>query len=122
MANGKILKKPRSSLKKFIVEKPIKRAGKVAVKLECWSPRDEILFNPKVMSDGLSAALADGDQEAFLEILHGWIAALNSRYSMQKLEEMTGISRRALYNLTKDDANPTAETIMSLARAVKAVA
>jgi DNA-binding phage protein len=91
-------------------------------KLQAWSPTDDILLNPKVMSDGLSAALAEGDQEVFLAILHGWISTLHLKFSMDELVKMTGISRRALYNLRKDDANPTAETIMSLARAVKRVA
>lgn len=91
-------------------------------KLEAWSPTEEIILNPKIMSDGLATALAEGDQEAFLEILHGWISALNFKFSMEELEKMTGISRRALYNLTKDDANPTAETIMNLARAAKRAA
>jgi len=74
------------------------------------------------MSDALSTALAQGDQEAFLEILHGWISALRQKFSMDELENLTGISRRALYNLTKDDANPTVETLMSLARVAKRAA
>lgn len=110
MAKTTTLKKQKTSPRKSMAKKQ---------KLEAWSPTDEILLNPKLMSDGLSAALAEGDQEAFLEILHGWISALKSKFSMDELEKMSGISRRALYNLTKSDANPTVETIMSLARAAK---
>ncbi len=110
MAKTMTSKKQKPSLRKSTAKK---------LKLEAWSPTEEILLNSKTMSDGLSSALAEGDQEAFLEILHGWIAALKFKFSMEELEKMTGISRRALYNLTKADANPTAETIMSLARAAK---
>lgn len=112
--------KAMTSKKRKLSQKP--STANASVRLEEWSPSQEIILNPQVMREGLAAALADGDREGIIEILQGWIAALNSRFTMDQLEEITGVSRRALYNLNKPDSNPTLETLMGIVRAAKSAA
>ena len=47
------------------------------------------------MREGLAAALADGDRKGIIEILQGWVAALNSRFTMGELETLMGIVKAA---------------------------
>jgi len=112
---------------KALISKKRKRSRKTSkvnssVRIENWSPSQEAILNPNIMREGLAAALAEGDREAIVEILQGWIAALNVRFTMDQLEEITGVSRRALYNISKPDSNPTLETVMGIVRAAKAAA
>jgi DNA-binding phage protein len=114
MAKVMTSKKRKLSLRPF--------SGKRSLQLEEWSPAHEAILNPQIMGDGIAAALAEGDREAILEILQGWISALNSRFTMDQLEKITGVSRRALYNLGKPDSNPTLETLMGIVKAAKSAA
>jgi DNA-binding phage protein len=112
--------KPVTSKKRKSSQKP--SMTKESVRLPDWSPVREVILNPQMMSEGLAAALAEGDREAIIEILQGWIAALHSRFTMDQLEKITGVSRRALYNLNKPDSNPTLETLMGIVKAARSAA
>ena len=112
--------KVMTSKKRKLSPKP--STAKSSVRLEDWSPSHEIILNPQFMREGIAAALATGDREGIIEILQCWISALNSRFTMDELEEITGVSRRALYNLSKPDSNPTLETLMGIVKAAKSAA
>lgn len=102
--------------------KPKTSPKKSTVKLKDWSPTRDLIENPDVVRAALSQAIAVGDRDAFVEIIQGCIAALLSVMPMEELVRKTKVSRRTLYALLKDGANPTTETVFSVMKAFKGAA
>ncbi len=92
------------------------------MKIEGWSPTQEFINDPQAIRTALAVVMAAGDREGFIEIIQGCISALQSVMTMDEIVRRTKISRRAIYKLMKDDANPTTDTVFNVMKALKGAA
>ena len=69
-----------------------------------------IFKNHKKIKAALAEALTDGDKEAFVEILSGYIRAHN----ISEVCNRTGLSRTVVYEAIGDKANPSLDTLCKI--------
>lgn len=69
-----------------------------------------IFKNHKEIKLALSEALMDGDKEAFVEILSGYVRAHN----ILEVCRRTGLSRTVVYEAISDDGNPSLDTLCKI--------
>ena len=64
----------------------------------------------KEIKIALSEALMDGDKEAFVEILSGYVRAHN----ILEVCRRTGLSRTVVYEAISDNGNPSLDTLCKI--------
>jgi len=75
-------------------------------------------IKPKDILNALMYCIEFSDYEAFRDIVDAYIKVHNK----VAIAKDMGVSRRALYHMVSDDANPTIQNIMSFYQAIKKAA
>lgn len=101
MDKKKTSKKPKKSLKKSITIN--------GIKLFHHDP-SAIFKNHKEIKQALSEALMDGDKEAFVEILSGYVRAHN----ILEVCRRTKLSRTVVYEAISEKGNPSLDTLCKI--------
>ncbi|MFN8943938.1 MAG: DNA-binding protein [Pseudobdellovibrionaceae bacterium] len=101
MDKTKILKKLKKQPKKSMVIN--------GVKLVPHNP-SLIFKNHKKIKTALSEALIDGDKEAFVDILSGYVRSHN----ILEVCRRTGLSRTVVYEAISEDGNPSLDTLCKI--------
>lgn len=101
MAKTKTSKGRKKSLKKSTVVN--------GVRLIPYDP-NEIFRNHKEIKEALAESLMDGDKEAFVEIMAGYVRAHN----ILEVCRRTGLSRTVVYAAISDHGNPSLETLCKI--------
>ena len=84
--------------------------------LEFSSHDPSLIFkNHKEIKKALFEALMDGDREAFVEILSGYVRAHN----VLEVCKRTGLSRTVVYEAISDDGNPSLDTLCKIMTSFK---
>lgn len=109
MDKTKTLKKPRKQPKKSM-----KING---IELVSHDP-SAIFKNHKEIKLALSEALIDGDKEAFVDILSGYVRAHN----ILEVCRRTGLSRTVVYEAIGENGNPSLDTLCKIMTSFKKVA
>jgi len=73
------------------------------------------LASPRYIANALSAALLDGDADAFKEILAAHLEVINKDSFYKK----AGVSRRSLFRMLSPEGNPTLENIAKVISTLK---
>jgi len=84
------------------------------IELKAHDP-SAIFKNHIEIKKALSAALMDGDKEAFIEILAGYIRTHN----VLKVCQRTKLSRTVVYEAMTQQGNPSLETLCKIMNAFK---
>lgn len=107
--------------KKKISKKP-KRQPKKSIKIngiEFVSHDPSAIFkNHKEIKQALAEALMDGDKEAFVDILSGYVRAHN----ILEVCRRTGLSRTVVYEAISENGNPSLDTLCKIMTSFKKVA
>jgi len=69
-----------------------------------------IFKNHREIKEALAESLMDGDKEAFLEILAGYVRAHN----ILEVCRRTGLSRTVVYEAIGDHGNPSLDTLCKI--------
>lgn len=109
MDKKKTLKKPKGQPKKSIVLN--------GIELVSHDP-SAIFKNHKEIKQALSEALIDGDKEAFVDILSGYVRAHN----ILEVCRRTGLSRTVVYEAIGENGNPSLDTLCKIMTSFKKVA
>jgi probable addiction module antidote protein len=72
----------------------------------------------KEIKQALFEALIDGDREAFVEILSGYVRSHN----VLEVCRRTGLSRTVVYEAISDDGNPSLDTLCKIMTSFKKAA
>ncbi len=99
-------KKKTSGDRKKLQKKSMQING---VKLLKHDP-SAIFKKHKEIKKALSEALIDGDKEAFVEILSGYVRAHN----ILEVCRRTKLSRTVVYEAISEDGNPSLETLFKI--------
>ena len=84
--------------------------------LEFSSHDPSLIFkNHKEIKKALFEALMDGDREAFVEILSGYVRAHN----VLEVCKRAGLSRTVVYEAISDDGNPSLDTLCKIMTSFK---
>jgi len=109
MDKTKTLKKLKKPLKKFIVINGV----------ELLKHDPSLIFkNHKEIKKALFEALFDGDKEAFVDVLSGYVKSHN----ILEVCRRTGLSRTVVYEAISDDGNPSLDTLCKIMTSFKKVA
>ena len=79
------------------------------VRLTGYDPR-AIFSDHKKIRFALAEALLDGDKDAFIEILAGYVRAHN----ISKVCRKTGLNRAVVYEAISEDGNPSLDTLCKI--------
>lgn len=79
------------------------------IKLISHDP-SKIFKNHTEIKKALFESLMDGDKEAFIEILSGYVRAHN----ILQVCKQTGLSRTVVYEAIREDGNPSLETLCKI--------
>ena len=109
MANRKTLKKPKKQPKKSTVIN--------GIELLDHDP-SAIFKNHNEIKQALFEALMDGDKEAFVDILSGYVRAHN----ILEVCRRTGLSRTVVYEAISEDGNPSLDTLCKIMTSFKKTA
>ena len=109
MDKKKTSKKPKKLLKKSTVIN--------GVELISHDP-SAIFKKHKEIKMALSEALIDGDKEAFVDILSGYVRAHN----ILEVCRRTGLSRTVVYEAISEDGNPSLDTLCKIMTSFKRAA
>ena len=109
MDKKKTLKKPKKSLKRSIQIN--------GFELLRHDPAS-IFKNHREIKQALAEALMDGDKEAFIDILSGYVRVHN----ILEVCRRTGLSRTVVYEAISDNANPSLDTLCRIITSFKKVA
>lgn len=101
MAKIKTSKGRRKSVKKSIAVN--------GIHLNLHNP-NKIFKNHKEIKTALTESLMEGDKEAFVEILAGYVRAHN----ILEVCRRTGLSRTVVYEAIGDHANPSLDTLCKI--------
>ena len=104
-------KKKTLSVRKKSPKKSIQING---IKLKKHNP-SLVFKNHNDVRVALSEALVDGDKEAFVEILSGYVRAHN----ILKVCRKTKLSRTVVYDAISEDGNPSLETLCKIMNSFK---
>ena len=109
MAKPKTLKGRKKSPSKSIVNNGVRAV-----------PHDPntIFRNHKEIKEALTESLMDGDKEAFVEILAGYVRAHN----ILEVCRRTGLSRTVVYEAISEDGNPSLDTLCKIMTSFKKAA
>lgn len=84
-----------------------------------YSPEDNLKqIKPKDVLNALMYCIEYSDYEAFRDVVESYIKVQNK----VAIAKDMGVSRRALYHMISDEANPTIQNIMSFYQAIKKAA
>lgn len=109
MDKTKISKRPKKQRKKSILINGI----------ELLKHDPSLIFkNHAEIKMALFEALFDGDKEAFVDILSGYVRAHN----ILEVCRRTGLSRTVVYEAISDDGNPSLDTLCKIMTSFKKVA
>ncbi len=109
MDKKKTSKKPKKQLKKSMVINGV----------ELFSHDPSAIFKKhKEIKMALSEALIDGDKEAFVDILSGYVRAHN----ILEVCRRTGLSRTVVYEAISEDGNPSLDTLCKIMTSFKKAA
>ncbi len=87
--------------------------------IELLSHDPSMIFkNHREIKQALFEALMDGDREAFVEILSGYVRAHN----ILEVCHRTGLSRTVVYEAISDNGNPSLDTLCKIMTSFKKVA
>ena len=75
-------------------------------------------LKPKDVLDTLMYCIEHSDYESFRDVVSAYIQLHNKTAIAKEMK----VSRRALYHMISEDANPTIQSIMSFYRAIKKAA
>lgn len=109
MDKEKTLKKPK--------RRPKKSMKVNGIELIKHDP-SAIFKNHKEIKLALSQALVDGDKEAFIEILSGYVRSHN----VLEVCRRTGLSRTVVYEAISENGNPSLDTLCKIMTSFKEVA
>lgn len=105
----KTLKKPKKQQKKSIVINGV----------ELFEHNPSLIFkNHKEIKKALFEALFDGDKEAFVDILSGYVRAHN----IVDVCRRTKLSRTVVYEAISEDGNPSLDTLCKIMTSFKKAA
>lgn len=107
----------RTKTSKKLKKSPKKSMVVNGVKLMAHDP-SAIFQNHKKIKSALAEALIDGDKEAFIEILSGYVRAHN----ISEVCHRTGLSRTVVYEAIGDKANPSLDTLCKIMTSFKQAA
>ncbi len=84
--------------------------------LELSSHDPSLIFkNHKEIKKALFETLMDGDKEAFVEILSGYVRA----HKVLEVCKRTGLSRTVVYEAISNDGNPSLDTLCKIMTSFK---
>ncbi len=109
MDKKKTLKKPKRQPKKSMVIN--------GIELISHDP-SAIFKSHKEIKQALSESLIDGDKEAFVDILSGYVRAHN----ILEVCRRTGLSRTVVYEAISENGNPSLDTLCKIMTSFKKVA
>lgn len=109
MDKKKTLKKPKKLQKKSITVN--------GVKLFHHDP-SLVFKNHNKVKKALAESLLDGDREAFIDILSGYVRTHN----ILEVCRRTGLSRTVVYEAISEKANPSLETLCKILTSFKEAA
>ncbi len=109
MDKTKTLKKHKKMQKKSIVIN--------GLEFESHDP-SAIFKNHKEIKKALFEALMDGDKEAFIDILSGYVRSHN----ILEVCRRTGLSRTVVYEAISDNGNPSLDTLCKIMTSFKKAA
>lgn len=75
-------------------------------------------ITPKNFLEALMLCIEHSDYDAFKDVLYAYLEVHNKA----RIAKSMGVSRRALYHMISDEANPTIQNIMKLYQAIKEAA
>ena len=79
--------------------------------IELLSHDPSVIFKKhKVIKEALVEALMDGDKEAFVDILSGYVRAHN----ILEVCRRTGLSRTVVYEAISENGNPSLDTLCKI--------
>lgn len=78
----------------------------------------KIFKNHKEIKQALFEAFMDGDKEAFVDILSGYVRSHN----ILEVCRRTGLSRTVVYEAISDDGNPSLDTLFKIMTSFKKAA
>lgn len=84
------------------------------IELESHDP-SAIFKNHKEIKLALFEALMDGDKEAFIDILSGYVRSHN----ILEVCRQTGLSRTVVYEAISDNGNPSLDTLCKIMTSFK---
>lgn len=109
MDKTKTLKKRKKQPKKSIAINGV----------ELFSHDPSVIFkNHKQIKQALFEAFMDGDKEAFVDILSGYVRSHN----ILEVCRRTGLSRTVVYEAISDDGNPSLDTLFKIMTSFKKAA
>ncbi len=109
MDKTKTSKKPKKQPKKSITINGV----------ELLSHEPSLIFKKhKEINQVLFEALMDGDREAFVDILSGYVRTHN----ILEVCRRTGLSRTVVYEAISDDGNPSLDTLCKIMTSFKKIA
>ena len=101
--------------------KKLKRQPKKSMKMngiELVSHDPSAIFKShKVIKQALAESLMDGDKEAFVDILSGYVRAHN----ILEVCRRTGLSRTVVYEAISENGNPSLDTLCKIMISFKKV-
>lgn len=84
--------------------------------IELLSHDPSVIFkNHKEIKRALFEAFMDGDKEAFVDILSGYVRSHN----ILEVCRRTGLSRTVVYEAISDDGNPSLDTLFKIMTSFK---
>jgi DNA-binding phage protein len=84
-----------------------------------YNPEENLKkLTPRDILKALMYCIERSDYEAFRDVVSAYLSVHNKTTIAKDM----GISRRALYHMTSDNANPTIQNIMSFYQAIKKAA
>ena len=109
MVKKKILKGPKKSQKKSMTVNGLRLTRHES---------SRIFNRHKEIKLALSQALIDGDKEAFVDILSGYVKAHN----VLEVCKRTGLSRTVVYEAISESGNPSLDTLCKIMTSFKEAA
>jgi len=102
-----------------MIKKGISKKQGNSKKIMTYNPDDNLKqVKPKDILKALMYCIEHSDYEAFKDVVDAYIKIHNKTAIAQDM----GVSRRALYHMVSNDANPTIQNIMSFYQAIKKAA
>jgi probable addiction module antidote protein len=102
-----------------MIKKGISKKQENYKKLIKYNPEENLKkVEPKDVLKALMHCIEHSDYEAFRDVVYAYVKAHNK----VAIAKSMGVSRRALYHMISDDANPTIKNIMSFYQAIKKAA
>ncbi len=102
-----------------MTKKGISKKRENSKRIMSYNPEENLKkIKPKDVLNALMYCIEHSDYEAFRDVVDAYIKMHNKAAIAKDM----GVSRRALYHMISNDANPTIQNVMSFYQAIKKAA